>query len=189
MNLDRRSFLQTAALSTAAVLHGTARASGTENQRAPREVDLAEPGATKYVDSSATELFVRLEELYQADPGELSGAVLHICNSGKDVSLGATFGKTPQPYRERTAHFLGYMEAASVRTLASLDLAKLDRNFAVGLQDRYQPLSNVYALLCPGKTLRIEAGGHCFGVLRGGLLLRFLDCLRQRSQWSGAEAL
>lgn len=188
MKLNRRTFFQTAALLPAAVLQSNGRAIPLQPapMPVPVEVDLAEPGAEAYIGHSATDLFVRLEELDPGDPGELSGAVLRIGDSEEDLSISATIGDVLQRDGSRTSHLLGFMEAEGMLRLASLDPIGGERDFAVFFTGNLCHPEGAYfavgLVLYPGDSpeLHLNAGRHCLGVLRGELVSKFFACLGER---------
>lgn len=191
--MNRRTFFQAAALSTAAVLQSKGRIAFAQmpGKATVVEADLAEPGAAQYGGSHNIELFVRLEEQFPGDPGQLSGAVLRIIDAGESIYLHASIGNTLQPYGGSTPHWLGSMDTRDVKRLASFDPNGDDcESEAAPFTDpriQGQPWA-LWAVLYPGDApeLRLESGGHSFGVLRGELLSRFFNCLRQRVEGTGA---
>lgn len=183
--MNRRMFFQRTAL-LPAVLQSGAKGSNLSARAAvpalgPFEADLAKPGALKYVDRSAVELFVRLEEENPADPGELSGARLHVIDSGACMSLSASIGDVLQPYGERTSHWLGLMGVETVtRLLLAVDN---ETEFAIYFEaERGKAWNPVQVQIYAGENpeLKLRISGHCLGVLRGELLKRLFDCLRKR---------
>ena len=121
--MNRKSSLRTAAASSAAVLETSASAN-SQNMNAPEhtkslvasqkpvEVCLADPGAAVYWEDPRVEVFVRLEEMFPGDPGELSGAVLRISENGRT-----------QTFERRSATFCNRM-AAKVFTLSDISRSK-----------------------------------------------------------------
>lgn len=187
-----------AAASTAAVLETSAgansqhmnaleRTGGSPVIKKPFEVNLADPGSMVYLEDPCVEMFLRLEELYQADPGQLSGAALRIGASGPHADLGAEIGDILQPDGSRGIHSLGY--------LTPEDLGDFVRGlrrggpFMMSLREIYpqarpDAFSGADLTVCEGHQpeLRLHLGTHCLGVLRDGPpLTRFLYCARVRS--------
>ena len=185
--MNRRSFLQAAALSAVAVTKGRAqeRLPRITDSEVPVEIDLADPSAGEYLQGSATDVFVRLEEQFPADPGELSGAKLTILGAGDQVSLHVSIGDVLQPTGYRTSHWLAYLNADGVRRLAGLDPVNGERESAFFLQDpdREAALGAACLVLHPGASpnLFLCISTYCLGVLRGELVERFLQCLRLRA--------
>jgi len=204
--MNRRGFFQAAALSTAAVLQGQGRTpsargplpgpgrSPSETEcAAPIEADLAEPEAIKWVERSATSLFVRLEELDPGDPGQLSGAALHIIDSAQWTYVDAEIGNTAQPYGGETTHCVGYLKGEDLHRLALADPSDFRDRFSVALRELYcgsVGFSGATLILFAGEApeLRLCFGTHCLGVLRGDLLGRFFDSLRRRCALEQREA-
>jgi len=195
--MNRQSSLRTGAASTAAVLEHSAGANSqivnapkhTKSlmvDQKPVEVNLADPGVAAYWEDPRVEVFVRLEELYPGDPGQLSGAALRISESGPSVQLRAEIGDILQPDGGRGLHCLGYLTAEEVEDFAR----NVHRGgaFMVSLRELYPSVgpdafSGAELIFC-GKhepEIRLRFGPHCLGVLRGGLLDVFLRCARVRS--------
>jgi hypothetical protein len=197
MNLNRRLFLRTAAASTAAVL-GTSTSANAQTVNAPVqagsspaikkpvEVDLADSRAAAYRGDGDTDLFVRLEELYPGDPGQLSGAVLRVAQAGRYTFLQAHTAPAPQPYGGHTTHCLGYMRAEDIqrflvetgtRAKTMANLRELEND------DAPLGLSGARFFFFGGDEpeMRLCFGAHCLGVLRGRLLTALLDCARIRA--------
>lgn len=187
--LNRRTFFQTAALSTAAVLHLDAKhGSGFQAPTIPAgpfEVDLLEPGAAAFVGRPETALFVRLAELEPADsPGDLSGAKLFISDADDHVCVSASMGEVQQRDGRRTSHWLGCMGASEIRQLVAADPSASEGSLSFVLGDPRRPTQQSIRLTFFGgdePELWLTAWSHCLGVLRGRAAVRFLDCLRQRA--------
>jgi hypothetical protein len=193
--MKRESSLRTAAAPTAAVLE-TKTGANSQIMKAPEpsgsspaikkpvEVDLGAPGAAVYWEDPRVELFVRLEELYPGDPGQLSGAALRISESGPCAELRAETGDIPDG--SRGLHCLGYLTAEEVEDFAR----KFHRGgaFMVSLREPY-PHATPDAFSGAELTfagdlqpeIRLGFGRHCLGVLREPLLSVFLRCARVRS--------
>jgi hypothetical protein len=194
--MNRRTFFQTAAVSTVAVLQSRGQMSSQRQQEmggVPLEVDLSEPGAARYVEHGTTDLYVRLEELDPGDPGELSGAVLRISASGADVAVSAGFGEVLQRNGGRTSHFLGFSQAPDLDSLvaAVLDTPENDvREFCLLDGRQANGLSGARLVLFTGKDpeLQLCIASHSLGVLSGDLLRVFFNCLRKRAAMGGVQA-
>jgi hypothetical protein len=217
--MNRRRFLQTASVSTAAALHSSAQSSAPLSPPAapadtPFGIDIADLSAAAHVANNVMDLFVRLEE--PDEPGDLSGAALCIADAGEDVALVAAFRDIPQRGgRPATQHFLGAIPAADLAPIASTDPKTASEGFCVAFREGEKgsglclmflagedPELGLYIMSgreAMAATLCVERGerpmvlgrclGHCLGVLRGELLARFFDFLRRRSAWGGAETL
>jgi hypothetical protein len=196
--MNRRSFFRAAAaVSTVAVLETSAGANAqlmnapeqAESSPAiqkPVEVNLADSGTAVWRHDPAIDLFVRLEELYPGDPGQLSGAVLRIMADGRCAYLQAEIGDVQQPYGGRTTHCLGYVGAGEMAQLA--DDAESGAAFIRPLRELYpyaapNAFSGAKLIFFGGEKPEIQLcfGAHCLGVLRGQLLATFLRCARMRS--------
>jgi len=177
---NRRSLSTTPVLSTAA-----AGISPRGEGDRPFSADIADPCYARRLADSNTDLFVRMEELDPADPGELSGAELRVHESGQDTQVTAGIGDTLQPYGYRSSHFLGWLPSAETCALASADLTAADREpIFVAFRERPDTADNrIWLKLSTGENpaAALDIAGHCLGVLRGDLLVRFLDCIRKRS--------
>lgn len=148
----------------------------------PVEVDLADPATMEegHWRCSDTDVFLRLEEMYPGDPGQLSGACLKICDSGAYATFRAEIG----------THCLGYLDDESLAEfIAALSVPRPE--FQIGLSELYpqvQPLRPSGAtLLCTDDQgfyadpkVGLYFGNHCLGVVRGELLDVFLKCLTYR---------
>jgi hypothetical protein len=181
--MKRRSFIQAAALSTVTALQSRGRSvSLPPVSKAPIEVDLANPDAARHIGNPGTDFFVLLEEMYPGDPGQLSGTSVRIMQSGKHTILNA---EVTSAQRDGTllSHCYGYLNGAE---LAHIAVAK---TFQLRLRELYPEVrpgrySGAILTLSAGShpELQVCFGNHCLGVLRGRLLARFLDCVRQRTE-------
>lgn len=200
--MNRRSFLQAAALSTVAAVQSKGQVNPPllppPLARRPLEVDLSDPGAQSYLGDHLTDVYVRLEELNPCDLGELSGARLTISENGAWLNVSARIGDTLQPRTVapegfRTTHLLGFVQGDETAPLLSFDPARGGDSFAVTLQDADDPDYSAVRLILfanEGKSqLRLYLSTHCLGVLNGDLLARFFQCLRRRSAVTGGETL
>ncbi|MBZ5584243.1 MAG: hypothetical protein LAQ30_18920 [Acidobacteriia bacterium] len=196
--MNRRSFFQAAAASTAAVLASGASADShimnapgqAESSPAvqnPLEVNIADPGAPRCWRDRATDVFVQLEELHPGDPGQLSGTVLRIMEAGRYASLQAEIGDVQQPYGGRATHCLGYLGAGELAQLAD-DAESGEALFTRPLRELYpcvlpNALSGARLIFVGGDRPEMQLcfGAHCLGVVRGQLLKTFLRCARMRS--------
>jgi hypothetical protein len=145
-------------------------------------VDLAEPGAMKYIDRRETEIFQRLEETDPGDPGVLSCAVLRIAEGGEDMVLSAEIGDTLQKDGNRIPQLLGFLQGPSVDAMASTDLnVEGVLSFAMPAIQNPRLQGAELLLFCgQGPALYLRLGNFCLGVLPGPELVRFWDCLRRR---------
>ena len=180
--MNRRSFIQAAALSTADRLKskGPNSSSHPPVRTHPVEVDLAAPDATRHVGNSAIDLYVRLEELYPADDGQLSGLSLRIMNGGRLTVLNVECAAL-QRDGGQNIHCYGVLDYADLAHVAVAE------TFMLRLRESYPKLrsdfyNDVVLTLFAGRELQVCFGNHCLGVLRGDLLTRFLDCVRQRTE-------
>ena len=195
MKLDRRGFFQAAAASTAAVLQDRASASPrVANTAEPRdeavpdhfeaqikafEVDLSDPRARDYWRNPNMCLFARLEEQHPGDPGQLSGVVLNITDTGKYTQLAASIdGK--QLHSGRTAHVLGYLESDGLQQI--IESVEGREPFTVQLREFYDDSNALHSgatLISFGRfhpEIRLCFGCHCFGVLKGRALAELMGC-------------
>jgi hypothetical protein len=197
--MKSRSSSSAAAASTAAVPQTSAGANA-QIMNAPEhtgsspatekvvEVDLADSKAENYWRDSTVDLFIRLEELCPGDPGELSGALIRVMNGGKFASLNVSIGDTLQPYGDRTAHWLGYLDADELMQFTTQVLT--GRIAKARLREFYQE-TNPYAfsgveliflgsdgLIAP--QICVQLGTHCLGILRGERVMRFFQCAQHR---------
>lgn len=94
------------------------------------EVDLADPAVMKlpHWRCSETNAYLRLEELYPADPGELSGAELRISESGANTMLMAIVG---------ISHWVGFLKDDPLARLIAA-LCSDNRDFEIGLAEFYR---------------------------------------------------
>lgn len=186
--MKRRKFIQAAAaLSTVTASQSKGRMNLSRPAvRTPVEVDLADPDAARYFGKSGIELYVRLEEMYPGDAGQLSGATLRIMHSGKDTVLNAE-GAAPQRDGSQITHVYGYLDGEE---LAYAGEANPERhNFLIRLCELYPEIrpkvySGATLMLFAGANPRLEVcfGGHFLGVLRGRLVTTFLSCVHQRCE-------
>jgi hypothetical protein len=186
--MNRRSFFQAAAaMSIVAPLHGSPASPAIASRPHPAlaEVDIADHDAMTQGAGRNTQIFARLQEMNPADQGELSGAVLRILDGGNDIGLNAELGDTIQRGGYRTHHLLGWLDADDTIRIASRNPDTEEEDFSVCFHDSQdQAYSRTWLSFCAGKApeLRLEIAGHCLGVLRGKLLVRFFDCLRMRAR-------
>ena len=188
--MNRRSFFTAVAAAASAnspAMNMPEHTESSSTTRKPVEVDLADPDSAAYRRDESVDLFVRLEELYPGDPGQLSGAVLRIMGSDRDARLVAEIGDVLQPYGGTAPHCLGYLDVPDLRQLA-VEGAN-ERGF-VDLWELYPEMRSGTFWLS-GATLNFSGGNvpdiqlcfgeHCLGVLRGKLLTAFLECARIRT--------
>ncbi len=194
MNLNRRTFIQAAALlpAVASQTRGMVSASHSPVLSHPLEVDLAEPGAARHIGNSATEVYVRLEELYPGDPGQLSGASLRIMDSGKFTALNAECSSL-QRDGSQLAHAYGCLSAEDLVCVGAADPTDAGAGFFLRFLETFPRIrperySGASLILVAGgePELRVCFGNHCLGVLRGQLLTTFLACVRQRCEMGAA---
>jgi len=194
--MNRRAFFQAAALSTATVFQTKGRTISHEAEPAhipqPSEdrnlllfgVDLAGPNWEQYLADERMDLFVWLRELYPADPGQLSGAKLRIMEHGSYTALSAGIGDTLQPYGDRTEHWLGSVQGTTVARFAKFGPERDDHGrynvFLAADENLPDTMLSLTLLEAGNRQLELNLGGHCFGILNGELLSRFLACLRTR---------
>ena len=150
----------------------------------PVEVDLADPDAERHIGNSGTNVYVCLEELHPADPGQLSGARLRILESGRYTLLNAESTVLLRG-GEKGSHWYGCLDGAELAAICQTP----GTPFFIRLREFYfetrpAPYSGLSLTHFSGDDPELRAcfGTHCLGVLRGGLLLRFLNCLRQRCE-------
>jgi hypothetical protein len=139
------------------------------------EIDLSDPSEYNHRKNRSIDLFVRLEELHPADPGQLGGAVLYLGAGGPHTFIHATLAC-------ESRHILGYFNAASIRRL--VEEAKTGASIAIGLREYYAEsrqdrFSGATLAISGGESPEAQLcfGAHCFGVLRGDLLAKFLECV------------
>jgi hypothetical protein len=195
--MNRRNFIQAAALSTVTALQIRGREMSLPAvHAAPLEVDLADPDAARHIGNSMTELYVRLEELHPADPGQLSGTFLRVMQSGAEFTFLNAQCAALQPDGSQGFHIYGWLDGAELAYIGSVDSTDETGSFVVRLREHYayrpdRPdcYSGASLILFAGDDpeLQVSFGGHSLGVLRGQLLTNFLWCVRQRC--SAAEGL
>ena len=189
--MNRRSFIQAAALlpAVASQTRGT-HFSLPPVLSHPVEVELSEPDAARHIGNPGTELYVRLEELFPGDPGQLSGISLRIMESGKFTVVSAE-GASPQRDGSQLSHCYGWRYGAELPHVT--DPTDDEAGFCVRLRELYPKISpesysGVSLILFAGENpeLRISFCNHCLGVLRGPLLSTFLECVRLRCEMETA---
>jgi hypothetical protein len=148
------------------------------------EIDLADLNYLRWQRVENIDLFVRLEELDPADPGEISGCSLWICGAGLDTMIRANSCEGRHVIGP-VGHCVGILQAASIRRL--VDESGAGASIMMGLREFYsKPHSTAFS----GATLALSGGDrpearvcfgtHCLGVLRPWLVERFLECARIR---------
>lgn len=171
--MNRRDFcVGTIGSATAAACHGNPQAllSGQ-----PLEINLGDPGAMSggHWRCGATNAFIRLEEIYPADPGELSGAELRIIESGDNLNMAALIGH----------HWVGCLDARHLGAFSATLQAEPDEFLEMSLFEfewQYMhPLSGAKLVYNRG-ILGLYMGKHCLGVAGGNLLKAFLECASYR---------
>jgi len=171
--MNRRKFLVMAAVggaSAASVLGGARQV----------EFDLTGGSPESCRENGEMEAFVRLEELYPSDPGQLSGAHLRISQACEEAHMGAWFG----------THCVGYLDGAPLVDFISAATAGDGREVRALLSELYPEidpprLSGASLLFLAGEDpeLRLCCGfgqSHCFGRVRGRNLAALLDRARRR---------
>ena len=188
MKLKRQKVSQAATLSTGAGLQKATRISSLEPDGGAFLIDIAAADAEEYFDNGHVGVYARLEERWPADPGELSGARLIL---GEDFDcLSVEIGDALQPDGSRSGHLLGFIERDGLHALATANLfCGPIRSFSVFLthadRDKEAPSDLRLELFAVGVAgclpeLRLIMAQHCFGVLGGSLLCKFLQCVRAR---------
>ena len=189
--MNRRTFLQAAA-STVAALQCKAQIGRFQTSEpaepTPVEVDLADPSSRRWRENPAVDAYVRLEELYPGDPGQLSGTSLRITESGKSAWLRAEFG----------THCLGFLDAGKVADFVSTvqaDSRQELRTFLFELYPEIEPRrwsgSSLLFMGGDDPEIRLCCGfgaAHCLGVVRGANLGALLECARVRCEGVASEA-
>jgi hypothetical protein len=150
----------------------------------PVEVDLAGPGTAVYWEDPCVDVFVRLEELYPGDLGQLSGAVLRIGAFDESADLKAEIDDTA--VGSRVPHSLGYLSPEDLKDF----VRGVHRGgpFMMSMREIYPRLtpdsfSGAELIFCGWHQpeIRLCFGTHCLGVLRDrGLLEVFLHCAQNR---------
>jgi len=177
MNLNRRSFIQAAALLPAVASQTLGR---TQLSPLPAAaVDLADVRITDREIRTAAEVYVRLFEL-NGDEGQFSGARLIISDHGEDAALLVVMGE----------HFLGWAGGLMRFLEVAEDRGELGLESGLSLLEHFPdepyPCSHNlgYVTLIPGTDpeLRVTFGLHCFGFLKGPLAAKFLACVRHRCE-------
>jgi len=150
---------------------------GEATEAKPIEVDVMEEGYEAFLGDMAVDVCVKLEELDPADPGELSGAKISVLPR-EEPTLNVTLG----------SHYLGLVAGAPLFRFLSECVDVIEQGpaakkaCAVRLAS-CQPIDGKLSPFelelagAPAPSLKIVAtgGGHCFGVLRGEALRRFLE--------------
>lgn len=175
--MNRRSFLRTATLSTAAVTTLCGQINSTPVNpiaiptHPPFDADIADPSAKAQGANHSVDLFARMEERHPADPGELSGAVLRIMGAGEWIAVCATIGDVMQSDGCRAGHLMGWLDAATTARMASIDPTTIDEEVSFLLSNPIDQADcyGVWLTLVAGENpeLRLDLSNHCFGVLRG----------------------
>ena len=155
------------------------------------EIELTDPAAIEHM-ADGPDLLVRLEAAYPGDPGELSGLILRIMDSGKYVRLNAEFG-APQRDGRVGSHCFGSMDASELHSLVAF--AQAGRTVGFALHDLYAAesgteFSGVMLTLSGSsdRSIRIGVGSHCMGVLTGSSLDCFLRFAEARCKGVTAAA-
>ena len=186
--MNRRSFFQAAALTTVAAIKGGASPSSNDagvpapenGTQKPTEVNLSslkEPGCRS---DPGIDLFVYLESLYAADPGEFTGVTLRLQFAGSHLMLKAEFAGIAEG--QQTLHCLGHLWVDEVIQL--VESAANYESYLLSLHEFYS--NRGYSglrleYLAVGKPqLQCVSGAHCLGVLRGRMLTEFIECARLR---------
>jgi hypothetical protein len=169
--MNRRTFLRTATLSTAAVAL-QAGGFGSTSVNPP----------TAAQDGNEVEMIARLEESDPADLGDYSGAVLRIIVDGGQVTVAAGFGDVLQRGGHRTTHFFGWTDGARLALIDPRTITEESSVCLVNPQDYGAHYGCTWLTSVAGETseLRLCISAHCLGVLRGKALAGFFDCLRMR---------
>ena len=134
--MNRRSFFQAAALSTAPALQSRWQVNPSlpPVSKAPIEVDLADPDAARHIGNPETDFFVLLEEMY-GDPGQLSGTSLRIMGSGKFTTLNAEVASA-QRDGSYLSHCYGYLNAVDLGRVGA-DPADVANGAVIRLRELY----------------------------------------------------
>jgi len=153
----------------------------------PVEINLADPDAERHTGNPGTNIFVELQELHPADPDELSGARLRILESARCTVLHAE-GTVLLRDGGQGGHWYGCLDGAELAPICQTPGTPFFVRLRELCSERPAPYSGATLTLFTGDDPELRAcfGTHCLGVLRGGLLLRFLDCLRQRCDAEGS---
>ena len=176
--MNRRNFFQAAALSTVAALQSRGMSlPAPARQNAAIEVDIADPKITARQVHTAADVYVELFEP-AGDPGQLSGARLVISDRGQEACLSVSLGQ----------HFMGFAESRELTRFFEVAAERVESETAMSLREGfpdepYPASDNLgFVTLIPGTEpeLRVTFGRHCFGLLRGHLAVKFLDCVRRR---------
>jgi len=185
--MNRRFFLGTTAVSMAALrseplladhpaFTNTPASAVAPLRDKPIEIDVVDRATVEYRRDASVEAYAQLEERFPADPAELSGASLHIGDSGRYTTLWVGFGY----------HCLGLVFAEELARLTARGLGDAEREFVTPLfesRPQIQPYRvNGSYLTLSGGELSLGFGGHCCGVLRGENLRVFLECVRVRCE-------
>ena len=188
----KRKAIQAAALLPASQDKGRETSLLPPVHQCPFQVDLADPDAARHIGDSVMNLFVRLEERFPADPGELSGVSLRILESGKCTVLDAE-NAAPQRDGLQGTHVLGYLTGAELAYVGAANPKNDNDTFLIRLRESHPRISfdsysGVILALNAGKNpeLSVYFDSHCLGVLRGRLVAMFLKCVRQRCEMETA---
>lgn len=180
--------LQTSAGANAQIMNAPKHSGSFPAIRKPIEVDLADSKAEAYWRDSTVGLFVRLEELHPGDPGQLSGVLLHILTGCEFPILNVEIGDVLQPYGGRMPHCLGYLDVRELAQFANqtractIARATLRECYPEIRPDVFSGAEMIFVGDCEpvGPQIRVQFGTHCLGILRGELVTRFLQCVRDR---------
>lgn len=176
--------LQTSAGANAQLMNAPEHSGSFPAIKKPVEVDLAGPGTAVYWEDPCVDVFVRLEELYPGDLGQLSGAVLRIGAFDESADLKAEIDDTA--VGSRVPHSLGYLSPEDLKDF----VRGVHRGgpFMMSMREIYPRLtpdsfSGAELIFCGWHQpeIRLCFGTHCLGVLRDrGLLEVFLHCAQNR---------
>jgi hypothetical protein len=194
MQLKRRAVLAAAASSVAALATNIRASSGvtapgpqggSPMPSRPYEFDIAEPVSAAHWADQGADMFARLEEMYPADPGELSGCALFVFGGGQHTCFNVDISHTPQRDGFPRLHNLGYLDVEELRQLT--EQAREGEHFVAALREMYphaRPAAYSGATLNffsgANPEMRLYMGSHCLGVLRGPALAGLLECARIR---------
>ncbi len=172
--MKRRNLIQNIAVGIAAL--GVLKAEEEPPQLAAAGVNLADAGSMRHVANPRVELFAAMEEPYPFDEGQPNGVRLVIFLSGGDTTL----------YAQAGLHCLGWLDELIGPRAVRIAFEDLLRGSTVILPEAYAPPEDAPSggaelkLAEGARLLTLSMGAHCFGVLRGQLLRRFIDALRYR---------
>jgi len=156
------------------------RGSGADSK--PSNIDVMEPGYERFLADQMVDISATAEESHPADPGDVSGAKLIVSLPCEDAALHVKVG----------CHNLGLITGVALFRFLAESMAIIHRKpsakkaCGATLAD-YQPINgrlSIFRLQVTGDpqpTLAIFGGEHCFGVIRGEALKRFLDVAMLRA--------